>query len=155
MWHAGIAARFAPWSLSEEELDTDGNVLQGVPRQWEAGRLYWWVPGVTPAHQRRSFRIGWARNPAEKPSKNNLTDRIVLTDLGQEVLFSYNTEELGRYRYRGVFKPFFFPVRGPAGNLVRDMVHDEEGHHFHHGLWVGYGSTDQNGANLWCESDGG
>ena len=153
MWHAGSSNAFAPWSLSVEEMDGSGNSIQKVPHQWYDGSLYWKVPGSMPPNSRRRFRIGFASEPGPKPPKNNLTDRIVLTDMGNEVQFSYNKEELCRYRYRNVFKPLFFPVNGPDGNVVRDIVHDNEGHYFHHGIWVGYGSMDQNGVNLWCESD--
>lgn len=153
MWYGGSHSRFAPWTLSVQEIDSNGQIKQTVPHQWEQGRLYWTVPAETPANTCRRFRIAFDSKPGLPPAKNNLTDKVVLTDLGKEILFSFNERELCRYRYRDLFKPYFFPVYGPNGNVVRDMVRDAEGHHFHHGIWVGYGSMDQNGTNLWCESD--
>jgi len=155
LWHAGYEVPFGYWSLKVEEVRDDDAILREVPHQWdwEEKRLYWFVPGKTSAYSKRRFKISFSSDPGPKPRKNNLTGRIVLTDMGSEVLFSRNTDELCRYRYRNVFKPFFFPVYGPDGNVVRDIVYDEEGHHFHHGIWVGYGSMDQNSTNLWCESD--
>ena len=163
LWHAGIDSRFVPWTFDMDlsglsascvqEIDSDGQIGEVVPHQWEGGHLYWIVPGETPAHTHRSFRIAFDSNPGPPPGKNNFTDRVVLTDLGREILFSFNEQELCRYNYREVFKPFFYPVNGPDGSVVRGIIQDGEGHHFHHGIWVGYGSMDRNGTDLWCESD--
>ena len=153
VWHASGRDGFGPWSLSVGEIDSDGRPLGTVAHQWESGRLYWKMPGKTPPNTGRKFRIGFAADPGPRPPKNDFKGRVVLTDLGNEVQFSHDTRELCRYRYRSVYKPFFCPVNGPHGNVVRDIVHDNEGHYFHHGVWIGYGSMDHNSANLWCESD--
>ncbi|MBI2190957.1 MAG: PmoA family protein [Planctomycetes bacterium] len=153
-WHAARqVGGFAPWSLAVHEVDSQGQSTGLVPHQWDGERLHWKLPGDTPAGCRRRFQIACASSPGPRPAKNDFTDRVVPTDLGQEILFSCNEQELCRYRYRDPFKPYFFPVYGPHGNVVRDRVEDEEGHSFHHGLWIAYGSIDQNSANLWCESD--
>ena len=70
-----------------QEIDSDGQIGEVVPHQWEGGHLYWIVPGETPAHTRRSFRIAFDSKSRPPPGKNNFTDRVVLTDLGREILF--------------------------------------------------------------------
>ena len=151
LWHAGVEGHFDPYSLAL----TDGQSGRPLPVQWEDGVLSMILYGTIPAEgtlgARLSFSVLPWGTPAIPPAKNDLTDRVVVTDLGREILFSKNQRELCRYKYRDPWKPYFCPINGPHGNVVRDRILDAEGHHFHHGLWVAYGSMDHNSVNLWCE----
>ena len=77
-------------------------------------------------------------------------DRVIFTDLGTELLVSQNQTELARYRYRDVWKPFFYPVNGPHGNVVREI---EREHPHQHGLYISYGGEDCLGVNIWSEEE--
>ena len=151
LWHAGVPGRFDPFTL----VLMDGETR--APVQWQDGLLSMILYGETPAGGTRPLRLSFDVLPlgeaAVPPPKNSFADRVVVTDMGSEVLFSKNQRELCRYKYRDPWKPFFFPINGPDGNVVRDRIHNAEGHHFHHGLWVAYGSMDHNSVNLWCEDD--
>jgi hypothetical protein len=151
LWNAGIDGHFDPYTLS---LTGDDSAAR-LPVQWQDGMLSMILYGTIPARETRklglSFDVLPWDQPAVMPPKNVFTDRVVVTDLGCEVLFSKNDRELCRYKNRDEWKPFFYPVYGPDGNVVRDRTYNAEGHHFHHGLWLAYGSMDHNSVNLWCE----
>ncbi|MCC6170384.1 MAG: PmoA family protein [Caldilineaceae bacterium] len=153
LWHAGITGQFDPFSLCARDAQS-GDFL---PVQVEGDRLSLIAGGTIPAGGTRPIRLTFAvlapgTRPAP-PSKNDFTDRVVVTDLGRAVLFAKNQRELCRYNYRDPWKPYFYPICGPGGSVVRDRTHDGEGHHFHHGLWAAYGSMDKNSVNLWCEDE--
>lgn len=153
LWHAGIAGQFDPFSLTL----TDTQSGAPLPVQLEEDQVSLIVDGTIPAggtrHVHLSFQVLPPGSSPVPPNKNDFSDRVVVTDLGRAVLFSKNQRELCRYNYRDPWKPYFYPIYGPDGSVVRDRSHDAEGHHFHHGLWVAYGSMDKNSVNLWCEDE--
>ena len=151
LWHAGVDGHFDPFTLALLDVES----AEPVPIQLQDGLLSMILYGTIQAGGTRQLRLSLDVLPsgedAVPPPKNKFTDRVVVTDLGREVLFSKNERELCRYKHHDEWKPFFFPVNGPDGNVVRDRTHNAEGHHFHHGLWLAYGSMDHNSVNLWCE----
>jgi hypothetical protein len=153
LWHVGVQGHFDPYTLVLVDVESG----ETLPVQWEDGLLSMILYGRMAAGSERSVRLTFDVLPlgvrAVSPRKNNFTDRVVVTDVGREVLFSKNQRELCRYKHRDEWKPYFFPVNGPDGNVVRDRIYNAEGHHFHHGLWLAYGSMDHNSVNLWCEDD--
>jgi len=153
LWHAGVMGHFDPYTLVLVDVGS-GAVL---PHQWEQGMLSMILSGEavagTDTMLSLTFDVLPPGVPAVPPKKNKFDDRVVVLDLGQELLFSKNQRELCRYKHHDAWKPYFFPINGPDGNVVRDRIHNPEGHFFHHGLWVAYGSMDYNSVNLWCESE--
>lgn len=152
LWHAGNSGRFDPRSL--EVCEVDGERLAPVPCQIEGEVVTWIAPGAFPAGTARRFRIGFDSEDApamQAFGKPVFKDRIIVTDLGSELLVSQNSQELARYRYRHPWKPYFYPVNGPHGNVVRDS---EAEHPHHHGLYISYGGEDCLGVNIWSEEEG-
>lgn len=151
LWHAGVDGHFDPFTLAL--LDAESTAP--LPVQWQDGLFSMILYGTIQKGGTRKLRLSFDVLPwgedAAPPPKNKFTDRVVVTDLGREVLFSKNEHELCRYKHRDEWKPYFFPINGPDGNVVRDRIYNAEGHHFHHGLWLAYGSMDHNSVNLWCE----
>ena len=153
LWHADVSGHFDPYTLVLTDI-ASGAVL---PSQWKDGQFSMILKGQLAADAGRTLSLAFDVLPpdvqATAPPKNDFTDRVVVLDMGQELLFAKNERELCRYKHGDPWKPYFFPIYGPDGHVVRDRVYNAEGHFFHHGLWVAYGSMDHNSVNLWCESD--
>jgi hypothetical protein len=111
----------------------------------------WIVEGNLAAGEQRRYRIGLDSDDSaavQALGKPVFRDRVILTDMGKELLVSQNQTELGRYQYRDVWKPFFSPLYGAHGNVVRDI---EREHPHQHGLYISYGGEDCLGVNIWSE----
>jgi hypothetical protein len=153
LWHAGNDGRFHPRSLEVHELDDKGKITRETPCQLEEGVLSWVVAGTLAKGAKRRYRIGFDSEDApamQKLGKNPFTDRVIITDMGKELLVSQNQTELARYQYRDVWKPFFYPLNGAHGSVVREI---EREHPHQHGLYISYGGEDCLGVNIWSEVD--
>ncbi|MBI2951349.1 PmoA family protein, partial [bacterium] len=153
LWHAGSDGRFHPLSLEVFEVDEGGAPARQAPAQAEGGAVTWVAQGGLAAGEKRRYRVGF--DSEDSPAMQSLgkpvfKDRVILTDLGKELLVSQNTTELARYRYREVWKPFFSPVCGAHGNVARDI---EREHPHQHGLYISYGGEDCLGVNIWSEEE--
>lgn len=57
-----------------------------------------------------------------------------------------------KYVYVGTWKPYFYPVNGPGGNVVRGI--DGREHHNQYGLSLAYGGHGEGGStNIWSDYD--
>jgi Family of unknown function (DUF6807) len=152
LWHAGNDGRFHPLSL--EVCQAEGSETGApVPAQVDGVVVSWIARGRMAAGERRRYRIGFDSEDAPAMAslgKPVFRDRVIITDLGKELLVSQNSTELARYRYREVWKPFFHPVFGAHGNVVRDIRRE---HPHQHGLYLSYGGEDCLGVNIWSEEE--
>jgi hypothetical protein len=156
LWYGGNDRRFHSSTLEVFEISNQGTIVRQVPSQEEEGKVTWIMPGLTPEAGKRYFRIGFDSVDVARVGKANLQDRVVIFDLGKELLVSKNTQEICRYRYRDPWKPHFYPIYGPNGNVTSDRCSEEGrlGHSHHHGLWLSYGSMDvPQGANIVTEEE--
>ncbi|HVR36389.1 MAG TPA: PmoA family protein [Methylomirabilota bacterium] len=67
-----------------------------------------------------------------------------------EVSFQQNGHELARFHFTPeAFRPFVYPVTGPAGRSLTRMghPHDPVGHSHHNSVWISH--HDVNGASFW------
>ncbi len=144
LWYAGNERPFHRSTLEVFEISEEGKILRQVPCQQEDRKVTWVMVGHTSKGEKRHFRIGFDSVDAARIGKANLQDKVVIFDLGKELLVSRNTEEICRYRHRDPWKPHFYPIYGPNGNVVSDRCGDEGrlGHYHHHGLWLSYGNMD-------------
>jgi hypothetical protein len=153
LWHAEAEGKFDPRSLEVYEVDEKKTLVRQAPAQIDNGVVTWVVEGELPAGKERRYRIGvdTEDSPAVQAlGKPVFRDRVILTDMGKELLVSQNRTELGRYQYRDVWKPFFAPLYGPQGNVVRAI---EKEHPHQHGLYISYGGEDCLGVNIWSEEE--
>lgn len=153
LWHAGEDGRFHLRSLEVYEVGEGDTLVRQAPAQEDNGVVSWIVEGELPVGGERRYRIGL--DTEDSPAMQTLgkpvfRDRVILTDMGKELLISQNQTELGRYQYRDVWKPFFSPLYGSHGNVVRDI---EREHPHQHGLYISYGSEDCLGVNIWSEEE--
>jgi hypothetical protein len=151
LWHVGNDGRFAPSLLEVHELDAQGQLQEAAPCQWDNGVVSWIAQGALPAGSRRRYRIGFDSDDApvlKKESSPAYRKLVIITDLGKELQISQNQIDLARYQYRDVWKPFFYPLNGPNGSVVRGIGAE---HPHQHGLYIAYGSEDCLGVNMWSE----
>lgn len=147
IWHAGYNGKLNPASVTVTDMRTGNSVRS----QLSPGGITWLMEGKSEAGDVRLYEI---RFDTEQPreGKLNTKDLVILTDFGTELVATINETELCRYKYREVWKPFFHPVHGPDGIVTRGEVFDNEGHPFHHGIWMAYGTMEAEGTNMWSES---
>ena len=70
-------------------------------------------------------------------------DRLLITDGDRFV---------AGYIYRGTWRPYFYPLNGPHGNVVRGI--DGSEHHNQYGLSLAYGGHGEGGStNIWSDYD--
>lgn len=151
LWHAGEKGSFDARTLEVYEIGEEGALGGQAPAQVNDGVVTWIVTGDLAAGAERRYRIGIDSDDspaAQALGKPVFRDRVILTDMGKELLVSQNQTELGRYQYRDVWKPFFSPLYGAHGNVVRDI---EREHPHQHGLYISYGGEDCLGVNIWSE----
>jgi hypothetical protein len=70
-------------------------------------------------------------------------DRLRITD---------GTRLVAGYIYRGTWRPYFYPLNSPHGNVVRGI--DGSEHHNQYGLSLAYGGHGEGGStNIWSDYD--
>ena len=74
----------------------------------------------------------------------------------EQVSFQREGSEVARYHFGpSLWRPFVFPLVGPAGRSLTRMGHprDPEGHGHHNSVWVSHQNVD--GVNFWEDRRGG
>lgn len=110
----------------------------------ERGLLTWLIAGVLPrgTEQRYTCRLGGA--PPDQGGVNIAVkaDRLIFTQSGRL---------LASYIFQGTWKPYFWPVMTPVGNVVRGA----SGEHQHQtGLFLAYGGHGgPTTSNVWSDWD--
>ena len=130
----------------------DGPSTDGVvPCQLaEGGRLTWLLDGELPAGSRRGYRCVVERVPGGRATaggRPGVTVRLA----GDHLWFIQDGRLLARYAYLGNWKPYFWPVMLPEGNVVRGASAE---HQHQTGLFLAYGGHGGAGTtNIWSDWD--
>ncbi|NUQ62042.1 MAG: PmoA family protein [Pirellulales bacterium] len=69
--------------------------------------------------------------------------------------FQYQGRELTRYHFGpSLYRPFLYPLAGPAGRSLTRMghPHDPVGHSHHHSVWISH--NDVGGVSFWADRAG-
>jgi len=133
--------------LVVSKTDERGVPLSDVPCQFEpSSRQLSWLTGSLQAGESARYRI-LSTNAQEDSPKRYYIERKPA-----HLLIKVNDELFARYNYLGVWKPYFWPVNGPAGNVVRGAGGGDHPHHT--GLYLSYGGHGEGGsANIWSDWD--
>jgi hypothetical protein len=107
-----------------------------------AGDLVWVLAGPTAAGTSRSFV---AEVGAEGPGR----DRVVAELHPAIVAIALEGRTVAHYNYRSVWKPYFCPLMGPTGNVVRGASAE---HQHQAGLFFSYGGHFTP-TNIWSDWD--
>lgn len=110
----------------------------------ERGRLTWLVAGALPRGTERRYHCRIGGTPSGQGG--------VHTQLkADRVIFTHSGHLLTCYIFLGTWKPYFWPVMTPAGNVVRGS----SGEHQHQtGLFLAYGGHGgPTTSNIWSDWD--
>ncbi|MFQ6041383.1 MAG: DUF6807 family protein [Candidatus Poribacteria bacterium] len=133
--------------LVVSQIDERGKVLADVPCQFEARtRRLSWLTGDLRAGKSALYRIRSANAPENAPQRYRIDAKPA------HLLIEVDDALFARYNYLGVWKPYFWPVNGPSGNVVRGAGGGDHPHHT--GLYLSYGGHGEGGsANIWSDWD--
>ena len=133
--------------LVVSQANARGEILSDVPCQFEPNtRQLSWLAGNLKAGESALYQIRSVNVQEDSPKRYRIEQKpahlLITTD---DMLFA-------RYNYLGVWKPYFWPVNGPSGNLVRGAGGGDHPHHT--GLYLSYGGHGEGGsANIWSDWD--
>ncbi|MCH8290469.1 PmoA family protein [Candidatus Poribacteria bacterium] len=134
-------------TLAVSRTDADGHSLrEDVPAQFEPSRreLAWQTEGL------RAGESAWyAIRATNEPPPNN---RYRIENRTTHLLITVDDDLFTRYNFLGVWKPYFWPLNGNHGTVVRGAGGGDHPHHT--GLFLAYGGHGEGGsANIWSDWD--
>jgi len=133
--------------LVTSQIDERGEVLSDVPCQFEPStRQLSWLTGNLQAGESARYQICLINAQEETHRRYQIEQKPA------HLLITVDDELFARYNYLGVWKPYFWPVSGPSGNVVRGAGGGDHPHHT--GLYLSYGGHGECGsANIWSDWD--
>jgi len=133
--------------LAMSLVNKQGEVLSDVPCQFEPNtRQLSWLTGDLKKGQSALYRISLTDTQEESPKNCCIEQKL------SHLLIKINDTLFTRYNYLGVWKPYFWPVNGTCGTVVRGAGGDDHPHHT--GLYLAYGGHGEGGsANIWSDWD--
>ena len=127
-------------------VDANGEV---VPAQLdETARLTWLAAGTMDAGATRRYRCTLE---GAREGRTAVPPRVEVRLQADRVWFISGGRLLTRYVYQGTWKPYFWPIMTPSGNVVRGA----SGEHQHQtGLFFAYGGHGgPTTSNVWSDWD--
>ncbi len=128
-------------------IDSDGNIVNAdVPCQFEpTTRELAWLTGELPLGTTAHYAIRYTNEPLPET-------RYRIEQKPAHLLISVDGALFTRYNFLGVWKPYFWPLNGNHGSVVRGAGGGDHPHHT--GLYLAYGGHGEGGsANIWSDWD--
>jgi Methane oxygenase PmoA len=128
-------------------LNEGGEVISDVPCQYEpdTGQLSW-LTGHLQKGGSALYRIHCSGGVSTQSKRYRIEQKPA------HLLINVDDELFARYNFLGVWKPYFWPVNGSSGNVVRGAGGGDHPHHT--GLYLAYGGHGEGGsANIWSDWD--
>ena len=134
-------------SLAMSKINDGGEVIAHVPCQFEPGtRKIYWMTGDMKKGESAKYQIRCDNTDAELPERYHIEKKPA------HLLIDVDGKTFTRYNYLGVWKPYFWPVNGTSGTVVRGAGGGDHPHHT--GLYLAYGGHGEGGsANIWSDWD--
>ncbi len=139
-WQGGVS------TLAIAQTDADGSPLDTeIPAQFEPTiRELTWQTGSLGAGESARYAI----RVADLPPNN----RYAIEQKPAHLLITADNQVFARYNFLGVWKPYFWPLNGNYGTVVRGAGGGDHPHHT--GLYLAYGGHGEGGsANIWSDWD--
>ena len=134
-------------TLAVSRADADGRSLgEDIPAQFEPStrELAWQTEGLQ-AGESAWYAIRTTNEPAPN-SRYRIENRTT------HLLITVDDDLFTRYNFLGVWKPYFWPLNGNHGTVVRGAGGGDHPHHT--GLFLAYGGHGEGGsANIWSDWD--
>ncbi|MBD3183211.1 hypothetical protein GF312_13025 [Candidatus Poribacteria bacterium] len=140
-WHEGDSI------MQVSKADENGNPVEDISCQFDSSnRKLYWLSGDIKSGNSALFSIALMESKADSVKKFNIQQKPA------HLMINVDDELFARYNYLGVWKPYFWPVNGPSGNVVRGAGGADHPHHT--GLYMSYGGHGEGGsANIWSDWD--
>jgi hypothetical protein len=132
-------------ALPLRQVDAQGNSLGMVVGQLDPQHnLTWVIDGRLAAGEERRYVI----DPDASAPAGAQVDIAMRAD---HLVVSAAGKLVSRYVFLGTWKPHFYPLMGPSGNVMRGASAE---HQHQTGLFLAYGGHGENGAtNIWSDWD--
>ncbi len=145
-------ARFSNWKegtsrLVLSRLNERGEAMADVPCQFEPETCQLsWLTGHLQKGESVQYGI---RCSGEAPTQSK---RYRIEQKPAHLMINVDDALFARYNFLGVWKPYFWPVNGSAGSVVRGAGGGDHPHHT--GLYLAYGGHGEGGSsNIWSDWD--
>jgi len=134
-------------NLFMSKVNERGEAISDVPCQFEPStRQLSWLSGDLTKGGSASYQIRCENTPKESPKRYRVEQKT------SHLLMNVDDETFTRYNYLGVWKPYFWPLNGTCGTVVRGAGGNDHPHHT--GLYLAYGGHGEGGsANIWSDWD--
>lgn len=133
--------------LMLSRLNDGGEVISDVPCQFEPDtRQLSWLTGNLQKGGSALYRIHCSSEASAQPKRYRIEQKPA------HLLINVDDALFARYNFLGVWKPYFWPVNGSSGSVVRGAGGGDHPHHT--GLYLAYGGHGEGGsANIWSDWD--
>jgi hypothetical protein len=133
--------------LAMSKVNEKNEVISDVPCQFEpTTRHISWQTGNLKKGESAKYQIRCENTDKESPKRYRIENKT------SHLLISVDDSFFTRYNYLGVWKPYFWPLNGTCGTVVRGAGGDDHPHHT--GLYLAYGGHGEGGsANIWSDWD--
>jgi hypothetical protein len=133
--------------LIVSQIDERGKIISDMPCQFEPNtRQLSWLTGNMRAGESAQYQI------CSVDTQEETVKRYCIEQKPAHLLITVDDALFTRYNYLGIWKPYFWPVNGPSGSVVRGAGGDDHPHHT--GLYLSYGGHGESGsANIWSDWD--
>ncbi|MFC1713774.1 DUF6807 family protein [Candidatus Poribacteria bacterium] len=140
-WQEGVSG------LAVSRVNEQGETVLNVPCQFEPStRQLSWLTGNMQQGESALYQIH-STDTQEDSSK-----RYSIEQKASHLLIKVDGDVFTRYNHLGVWKPYFWPVNGTSGSVVRGAGGGDHPHHT--GLFLSYGGHGEGGsANIWSDWD--
>jgi len=143
-------------TLTVSRTDAEGSVLdENVPAQFEPNprELAWLTDelqaGKSAWYAIRAVKPSASSGEVTSPLQNN---RYRIEQKPAHLLITVDEGLFTRYNFLGVWKPYFWPLNGNHGTVIRGAGGGDHPHHT--GLCLAYGGHGEGGsANIWSDWD--
>lgn len=134
-------------SLCMSQVSEDGEKISDIPCQFNpVSRELSWLTGTLKAGKSALYKICMTDAQGKSPNRYSIENRT------SHLLIKVDDALFTRYNYLGVWKPYFWPVNGTCGSVVRGAGGGDHPHHT--GLYPAYGGHGEGGsANIWSDWD--
>ena len=137
-----------PLNLGNQSPQLYAPTGAAIPCQYDAQaqELSWILEEPLAAGERRTYRV----DPQASPSQAQRRMRI--EEKADHLNVYAGEDHFTRYTFLGMRRPYFWPVNGPHGSIVRGAGTGDHPHHY--GLSIAYGGHGEGGStNIWSDWD--
>ena len=144
-WKEGIS------KLLVSQISSTGQPLvEDIPSQFDPfnRQLTWQTPDLNTGES-----AWYAIRTIQSPQNYSALDqRYRIQNRNSHLLITIDNNVFARYNFLGVWKPYFWPLNGNHGSVVRGAGGSDHPHHT--GLYLAYGGHGEGGSsNIWSDWD--